>query len=112
MKIACVLAVAVVTAVSLSTATPALASDSNGVTIYCGVEGYAKVSIKADNKNAYPMTCNAVCRIKNGKGEPVEVRVTDKTVAGPDSSYQTLLEQNMTEGPYSGFELDYSCTKA
>jgi len=106
MKIAYVLAVAVVMAVSAS---PALA-DSNGVEIACGIESSYKVSIKAYNNNSYPMKCTATCTIKNGSDAEVEVKITDKDVA-VESSYQTLLEENMTEGPYKPHELDYSCKK-
>src|SRR4030095_6188439 len=98
MKIASVLAVVVV---PVSMAMPALAGDSNGVEVICGIEGSAKVAIKAFNKNEYPMKCNVVCTIKNGKGENVEVKVTDKEVKGPESTWQTLFEQEMSEGPYT-----------
>ena len=112
MKVACVSIAAVATIVSASMPMPARAN-SNGVTVYCGIEGSerVRVSIKALNTNEYPMKCNVVCRMTNGKGERVEVKVTDKAVEGPESTYQTLLEQNMTEGPYSAPEHDYSCTK-
>ena len=112
MRVACVLVVAVATIVSASMPMPALAN-SNGVTVYCGIEGSerVRVSIKALNDNEYPMKCNVVCRMTNGKGERVEVKVTDKAVEGPEETYQTLLEQKMTEGPYSAPEHDYSCTK-
>jgi hypothetical protein len=107
MKFASVLSAALVAASAMSM--PALA-DSNGVTLYCGIEGTAKVSIKADNRNDHPMKCTANCMIKDGAGQSVEVKISDKAVAGPDSSYQTLLEQEMPNGPYTPSGLDYNCS--
>ena len=104
-------AIVINTVFSLFMATGASASDSNGVEIICGIQGSAKVSIKAHNTNPHPMTCTALCTIKNKKDEKVEIKVTDKKVEGPKSEWQILVDKDMPEGPYRPHELNYSCNK-
>ena len=109
MKFASVLSAAVLAVSAMSM--PARAA-SEGVTLYCGIEGSAKVGIKALNESGAPRKCTGTCYIKDKNGQSVEVKVPDKAL-GTESTYQTLFEQEMSDGPYTPTtSFDYSCSAA